>query len=323
MSQIVGVDVAKRSFDVAMPLLAGKYRTKAKLDNEAAGFKAFGAWLERHAGPGSWVVMEATGVYHEALAEYVHARGYRVCVLNPAQVSLYARSQLQRVKTDRVDAKLIAGYAQRHEDLLRPWQPDPPGVRRLRARVRRLQDLQEIEQMEANRLEVAEAGVRDSVEQLLGHVREQIAQTLKDIREHIDEDPDLRGRRDLLQSIPGVGEKTAALLMAECGDLRRFRNGKALTAFAGLNPRLQESGQYAGQVRISRTGAAQLRAGLYMPALAAMTHNPAVRALKQRLKARGKAGKQVVCAAMRKLLHIAYGVIKSGRPFDPKRAVAG
>ena len=142
------------------------------------------------------------------------------------------------------------------------------------------------------------------------------------MRDHIDQDPTLRGQSQLLVSIDGIGQKTAALLMAELGDARRFSDAAAATAFAGLNPRLQESGKHKGHVRISRLGSSRLRAGLYMPALASMTHNPAIRALKERVKSRGKTGKQIVCAAMRKLLCIAYGVLKSGQPFDPHRALA-
>lgn len=320
--QCVGVDAAKHSFDVALLQANGKYRTKAKLANEPAGFQVFQAWLQTHVRPDSWIVMEATGIYHEALAEFVHGLGYRVCVLNPAQVARYAQSQLQRVKTDPVDAKLIASYGQRHLDLLRPWQPEPPALKRLRALVRRLEDLQQILLMENNRLEVADPSVQASVQSVIAHIQVQITQTLQAIGDHIDQNPDLRQQRDLLTSIDGIGEKTAALLLAELGDPLRFDNAKAVTAFAGLNPRLHESGRHAGQVRISRVGSARLRAGLYMPALTSMTHNPAIRALKQRLKARGKTGKQIVCAAMRKLLHIAYGVLKSGQPFDIKRALA-
>lgn len=319
---VVGVDVAKHSFDIAVSLAAGKLRTRSKIANNAKGFKELDAWLEKHAGPAAWVIMEATGIYHEALAEHLHQRGYRVSVLNPARVLHYARSQLQRVKTDRVDAKLIALYGQRHADDLIAWQPEPPTQKQLRALVRRLEDLQEMRQMEANRLAVADDRVRSSIESVLAHIDKEIAATIKAISKHIDDDPDLRGRRDLLTSIDGISDRTAALLLSELGDPLRFPNARAVVAFAGLNPRLQQSGGHESASRISRTGSRRLRTGLYMPAIVAITHNAAVKALKDRLKARGKAGKQVICAAMRKLLHIAYGVLKSGRPFDPQLALA-
>lgn len=322
MSSIVGIDIAKHSVDIATLQANGKYRTKSKLANEAAGFQALQQWLAKYAEPRAWIVMEATGVYHEALAEYLHHLGYRVCVMNPAQIASYARSQLQRVKTDRVDAKLIADYGLRHMDKLRAWQPEPQAVRRLRALVRRLEDLKEIEQMELNRLAVSDASVQGSIRAVLQHVQEQIGETLKAIQDHIDSDPDLRGKRDLLVSIDGIGDKTAALLLAELGDPLKFKSARAITAFAGLNPKLQESGKYKGHVRISRMGSARLRCGLYMPAVASMIHNQAIKSLKERLRAQGKPGKQIVCAAMRKLLHIAYGVLKSGQPFDAQKALA-
>jgi transposase len=322
MSQVVGIDVAKHSFDIATLQINGKFRTKGKLSNDAQGFQVLQRWLSEHAQPDAWIVMEATGTYHEPLAEHLHGLGYRICVMNPARIASYAKSELQRVKTDRVDAKLLANYGYRHVDQLRAWQPDPPALRRLRALVRRLQDLKEIEQMERNRLEVSDASVQDSIRTLLGHLEGQIAETLKAIREHIDDDPDLRGRRDLLVSIDGIADRTAALLLAELGDPLRFEDARAVVAFAGLNPMLQQSGRHEGRVRISRLGSARLRAGLYMPAIVAMTHNPAIKALSDRLRARGKSGKQIICAAMRKLLHIAYGVLKSGECFDAQRALA-
>lgn len=322
MSSIVGIDIAKHSFDIAAVQANGKYRTKAKLANSAAGFRGLQEWLLKYGEPGAWVVMEATGIYHEGLAQYLHGLGYRVCVMNPAQIAHYASSQLQRVKTDKVDAKLIAEYGARHQDALRAWHPEPPAIRRLRALVRRLQDLQEIEQMERNRLDVADASVQDSIRSVLQHIERQITETRQAIQDHIDSDPDLRGKRDLLTSIDGIADKTAALLLAELGDPLQFTSARAIVAFAGLNPRLQDSGNHKGHVRISRIGSSRLRAGLYMPAVVSMSHNAAISALAKRLRARGKAGKQIVCAAMRKLLHIAYGVLKSGRPFDPKLALA-
>lgn len=323
MSTVVGIDIAKHTFDIATLQANGKHRTKARLANETKGFELLLQWLNKHAEPAAWIVMEATGIYHEALAQWLHERGYQVCVLNPAQTAFYARSQLQRVKTDKVDAKLIADYGHRHREELRAWKPELPSIKRLKALTHRLKDLQELEQMEQNRLDVtSDAKVTESIQSVLGHIRQQIADTLKAIKQHFDDHDDLRGQRDLLKSINGIADRTAALILAELGDIHRFDDSRAVSAFAGLNPRLQESGKYKGQTRISRMGSALLRGGLYMPAVSAMTCNPAIREMTKRLKAKGKSGKQIVCAAMRKLLCIAYGVIKSGQPFDPQLAIA-
>lgn len=322
MPCVIGIDIAKHTFDIATLQANGKYRTKAKLSNTPAGFKVLDDWLLKHAEPQAWIVMEATGIYHEALADHLHAGGYRISVLNPAQLASYAASQLQRVKTDRVDAKLIAAYGLRHADTLRPWQPEAPAIRQLRALVRRLHDLQEIAQMERNRLQVSEPRVQASIRSVLENVEQQIAATRQAIRDHIDDDPDLRNQRDLLVSIDGIADTTAALLLAELGDPLRFTDARAITAFAGLNPRLQESGKHKGHACISRQGSSRLRAGLYLPSVSALNSNEAIKAMKLRLEQRGKAGKQIVCAAMRKLLHIVYGVLKSGQPFDAQRALA-
>lgn len=322
MTCIVGIDIAKNTFDLATLQDNGKFRTKGGIPNQKAGFATLLGWLEKHASPDAWIVMEATGVYHEAVAEFLFKQGYQVSVVNPAQVASYARSQLQRVKTDKADAKLLAEYGKRHCDQLRPWQPDPPSVRQLRALVRRLEDLEEIQQMELNRLDVADKSVQESIHTLLQHLKQQIKETEQAIRRHIDDDPDLRGKKDLIVSIKGIGNKTAALLLSELGDPLRFHSARSLGAFAGVTPRLQESGQFRGRTLISRVGSVRLRAGLYMPAISAITHNPAIREQARRLRERGKAGKQIVCAAMRKLLGIVYGVLKSGLPFDATKALA-
>lgn len=323
MTIVVGIDIAKHTFDIATLQSNGKHRTKARLPNDLKGFAQLQQWLLKHAEPQAWIVMEATGIYHEALAEWLFKQGYRVCVLNPAQPAFYARSQLQRVKTDKVDAKLLADYGSRHLAELRTWQPEAPELRRLKALVHRLKDLQELEQIERNRLDVThDSKVRDSIQSVLDHVQRQTDATLKAIKQHFDDNDDLRGKRDLLTSIDGIADITAALLLAELGDIQRFDNSKAVTAFSGLNPRLQESGKYKGQTRISRMGSARLRAGLYMPAVSSLVHNQAICEMAERMRARGKAGKQIVCAAMRKLLCIAYGVLKSGKPFEPKLALA-
>lgn len=323
MTTVVGIDIAKHTFDIATLQSNGKHRTKAKLPNDPKGFELLQEWLLKHAEPQAWIVMEATGIYHEALAEWLFKQGYRICVLNPAQPAFYARSQLQRVKTDKVDAKLLADYGSRHLTELRSWQPEAPEIRRLKALVHRLKDLQELEQIEQNRLETTqESKVRDSIQSVLEHLQKQTDETLKAIKQHFDDNDDLRGKRDLLTSIDGIADRTAALLLAELGDIQRFDSSKAVTAFSGLNPRLQESGKYKGHVRISRMGSARLRAGLYMPAVSSLTHNQAIREMAERMRAKGKAGKQIVCAAMRKLLCIAYGVLKSGRPFEPALAIA-
>jgi transposase len=322
---IVGVDIAKKTFDVALPLDGpGKYRTKAKLSNDPLGFEAFFDWLRRHA-PGAAICMEATGIYHEALALALVQEGFVVYVINPAQIAAYARSELSRTKSDRTDAKLIARFGVAQTQLtrsLQPWVPPTPAQRRLRALVHRLNDLEGMRQMEANRLDVSEATVVPSIEQVIAALDAQILAVRKEIDDHIDSDPDLRRDRDLMISIPGIGQTTAAYLLGCLGDLRRFAQPGKLDAFVGLNPSIRESGQWKGKTTLSRLGNALLRAKLYMPAMVAVRYCARMQAFYERLTARGKPRKLALAAAMRKLLHIAWGVVRSGRPFDPELMLA-
>ncbi|MGH9929546.1 MAG: IS110 family transposase [Pyrinomonadaceae bacterium] len=323
MTSVVGVDIAKSLFDVATPLPSGKHRTRSKLANTLVGFKELEGWLEKHVEPGAVIVMEATGTYHEALAEHLYHLGYRVSVVNPAVIYHYRKSEMTRVKTDKVDAKLIADFANsKHEKPLRAWKPEPTARRRLRALLRRLDDLQEMLQMERNRLEVSDSRVQASIRSVISHLEHQIKETQRAIKQHIDDDPELRGKRDLMVTIDGIGEKTAAIILAEFGDPLDYDGPRAMVAFAGLNPQLADSGKFSGRSVISKTGPSRIRAAMYLPCVTAIKYNPAMAAMSVRLKANGKVGKQIVCAVMRKMLHIIYGVLKSGQPFDPKLAVA-
>ena len=315
---VVGIDVAKAKLDVACPITPGKYRTRANVANAPAGYQQLLAWLSLHAHSDAWIVMEATNVYHEALAACLYEHGYRVCVVNPAQVAAYGKSELSRIKTDKTDAKLIVRFGLSHQQQLRPWQPPTPAQRALVALTRRLDDLMELRQMESNRLDTADAAVQASVQAVLERLDEQIRATEAAIHDHIDNDPDLRRQRELLVSIKGIQHRTASRLLAELGDIHRFRDVREVVAFVGLNPALRQSGKWKGRVRISKVGSSILRAALYMPAVVAMQHNPPIRAMAERLKARGKPGLVIAIAAMRKLLHIAYGVLRSGLPFDPR-----
>lgn len=322
--QVIGIDVAKATFDIALPLTPGKYRTRAKISNDAAGWAQLLAWRDKHA-PNAAVGLEATGIYHQDLAEQLVAAGVTVYVVNPAQIKAYGQSELLRIKTDRTDAKLIARFFRSRllePRRLHPYVPPAPSERILRALVRRLDDLKQIRQMELNRLESSDAILASSIRAVVATLEQQIAEVEKAITDHINSDPDLRKRHDLLTSIPGIGDTTSAFLLACLGDLSQYSNVRQIVAHAGLNPAQRQSGKYAGKVRISRIGNALLRAKLYMPALVAKSHNPVLAAFAQQLATRGKPTKVILCALMRKLLHIVWGVLKSGKPFDSNKALA-
>ena len=312
----LGLDVSKLKFDACLSRDGGKFRHRV-FPNSPAGFAQLSAWLMKQTVERAHACLEATGTYGEALSTYLYEAGHTVSVINPAAIKAYGQSHLSRAKTDKADATLIARFCEER----RPpaWQPLPAEVRELQALARRLDSLVEMHGMEANRLGVA--GTQAVRESLAGHVAYldgEIARTQKLIRSHIDNHPGLRGQRDLLLSIPGIGETTAAKLLSEIMDVKLYRSARQLAAFAGLAPRLHESGSSVRRkARLSKTGAPRLRKALYFPALVAMKHNPQIKALGARLKDRGKCPMEVIGAAMRKLVHIAYGVLKSGKPFEP------
>lgn len=310
----VGIDIAKAYFDVAR-LADGKYRHK-KFANTPEGFALFAEWLAGFGTEAVHICMEATGAYSIPLAEFLVARGFHVSVVNPARIAAFGKSELSRAKTDKADAKLIARYAL----AMRPgaWTPPPLEIRELQALLRRLESLLEMRQMELNREDTAAPAVVGSIQAVLAALEQEIKAVREAIRRHIDNHPDLKRRAGLLESIPGVGTATAAWLLTLLSEHHGFAGAKQAAAFAGLAPRLRQSGQWAGQTKLSKTGDPMLRKALYMPMLSALTFNPAIRAFCLRLKANGKAGKAYVCAAMRKIIHIAFAILKSGKPFDPE-----
>ena len=316
---ILGIDVAKLKLDIAL-LNHGKFKSKV-FDNTPTGFRELIAWLvSKGVQPDcSHVCLEATGPYSEAVAIFLCDAGWAVSVVNPARVKGFAQGELARNKTDRADAALLARFcAAMRPDL---WTPPPAAWRELRAWVDRLQALKDMHQQELNRIEAHQASGQvalvNAVQQHIDWLAVQIKQLESDINDHIDRHPDLKRDAQLLHSIPGVGENTVAKVLAYAGDVRRFANAKALAAFIGVTPRQRLSGtSVKGRTMMSRTGHASLRKALYMPGMVARRHNPALKAFGDRLAATGLAPKAVIGACMRKLAHLIYGVINSGKPFD-------
>jgi transposase len=314
-THILGIDIAKHKFDVAL-ILNGKYKNKA-FDNNQAGFAALTGWLVQHQAVHVHACMEATGIYWEALATYLADAQHEVSVVNPAQLSAYAKSVLQRGKTDVQDARLIARFCERERPAL--WQPAPTSQRELLQLVRQLQHLNEAYQAEQNRLNTSTGAVHASIADTADFLVGQIKQLTAQIDQHIDQDPTLKQNRALLASIPGIGDKTAPWLLAYLGTGERFGRGKQAAAFAGLSPRPWQSGSsIQGKSRISKTGHTDLRRILFMPALATYGRKKAFLAFVTRLKDNGKTPKEIVVALMRKIITIAQAVLRSQTPFNPE-----
>lgn len=316
---VFGIDVSKRKLDTVL-IHEGKLKSKV-FDNTPSGHRTMLNWLEAHGAKAesSHICLEATGPYSEPVALAIATAGWKVSVVNPARVKGFAQSELTRNKNDQVDAALLARFCA----ALQPdaWTPPRPEWRELRAWVDRLDALKAMHQQEINRLEAHqisnEPALIASVHNHLAWLAREIANLERKIHDHIDHHPDLKHDAALLESIPGLGETTVAKILAYAGNIRRFANAKALAAFAGLTPRQRLSGSSVkGRTMISRTGHEDLRRALYMPGLVARRHNPTLKLFADRLAANGLSPKAVVGAVMRKLLHLAFGIINSGKPFD-------
>jgi transposase len=318
---IVGIDVSKETLDANC---AKGQRKQAKIfANSSDGWNLVLSWLKAMGSKQAHVCMEATGRHSLGVALALYDAGHVVSVVNPAQIRDFARTKLGRNKTDKVDAALIRDYAALFNPA--PWTPPSPAMRRLcelhTVRAGIIGSRTEWK----NRLG---SGLGDSTATGLAamtieHFTHQLETIDRAIGETIDQDAALRGRRDLLLSVNGVGETLAALLLVEMPEPEVLRRSGEMVAYAGLNPSHHRSGSSIDRpTRISKIGNATLRSSLYMPALSAMRYNPAVAALVARLKQAGRLKpKQIVVAAMRKLLVICFGVLKTGKPFDPAIAM--
>jgi transposase len=312
---IVGLDIAKAKVDVALRLPNGKWRSKV-VANTVAGFQELVLWLGKHDATRAHVCMEATGSYWEAIAEHLSDAGYAVSVVNPAQIKAYGAALGVRSKTDAADAKLIAEFCAARPPAL--WQAPPPAVRQLRALVARREALIELRIQETNRLEVAHDSVRASIEDVVNVLQEQIRQIEQRIRQHIDDDPTLKGQRDLLDSVPGLGDATIPILLGHYGGPVRFATARQAVAFAGLDVCHYESGSSVhGRPRLSKRGNSRLRKAMYMPALVSMRLTPWGKTFAARLAAAGKPKMVILGAIMRKLVQIAYAILRTGKKFDP------
>jgi transposase len=267
--------------------------------------------------------MESTGRYSLGIACALYEAGHIVSIVNPAQIRDFARTKLGRNKTDGVDAAHIREYCELFKP--KPWAPPSAAHRRLgelqTIRAGIVAGLTEWKNRKSS-------GMIDSVAQSLAnvtisHFTSQLRAVDEAIAQTIDNDSGLRRKRDLLLSINGVGETLAGVVMAELPGPDELRSSAEVVAYAGLNPRQHQSGTSIDRAtRISKIGNAVLRAALYMPAMSAMRYNPAIVALVGRLKSRGcLKPKQILVAAMRKLLVLCFGVLKTGKPFDPAIAM--
>ncbi len=311
---IIGIDVAKSKLDIALRRPDGKFRSKV-VPNTSDGFKKLSEWLIKQGAGNVHACMEATGIYHEPAAEFLADAGHTVSIVNPARIKAFGTASMVRTKTDKKDARLIARFCA--EKRPSAWDPPSETLRELRALVARRDALEAMRTQENNRKHVARAAVLEGIEKHLEYLENEIGHIDSEIKRKIDDDSDLKKQRKLLDSVPGLGPKTIPVLLSFFGGTLRFGNARQAAAYAGLDPKQHESGSSIRlKTRLSKTGHALLRKALYMPAMVAVNRTEWGRAFNSRLSANGKAPKVIICAMMRKLVHVAFGVLRSGEPFN-------
>lgn len=312
---VLGVDVGKDDFFCT--LIDGDRQASKKFNNTVRGFEQLAAWLRNRGARKVHACLEATGGWSDPIADYLQDRGHLVSIVNPLQIKAFGQSELSRSKTDKADAALIARFclAMKPE----PWNPPTAQEKRLRQLVRRRRALVEARVAERNRLDAPDMdNVRASIVSSLAFLDAEIASLDKQIKETIDGDEDLRGKRSLIESIGGVGPGTSATLLAETPHIESFPTAKALAAFAGVCPQIRQSGTSVSTSRVTRIGNRSIRRVLYMAALAAMRSNPVIQAFAQRLSERHKHKRQIIVAVMHKLVILIFGVLKTKQPFNPQ-----
>lgn len=308
--KFVGIDVSKAALDVhGLPV-----GSPSRFDNTAEG-RAKLLSLLPPAGA-SLSVVEATGGYERNLVTEAITAGHHIAVVNPRQVRDFAKALGLLAKTDRIDAAVIARFAEMTRPVPEGYDERQEQLRELIVRRRQLMDHRTAEK---NRCEMAHSKlVRKSVLKLIEALNKDLKRIEKAILQLVESNDDWRGRFERMKSVPGVGEQTAATLMAELPELGRL-NRQQVAALVGVAPFNRDSGQFQGR-RTIWGGRSSVRNVLYMAALTAKKHNPVIRAFAARLLAKGKPPKLVLTACMRKLLVILNAMLRSGESWGPRLA---
>jgi len=320
---VIGIDVSKAKLDCAWLKEDNKVKTKV-VSNQLEGWKELRHWAEKQTGNDTkelHFVMEATGIYHENLANWLYDSGAKVSIANPAHVKYYAKSVGGRSKNDKKDSIVLARYGIKEQPLL--WQPAPQEMRVLKALLTRLDAVERDLQREKNRQEKAlvsdiPASVLASMSSMIEHFEEERKSLEKLIDDHIKAHKNLKENKALLESIPRVGKVVAGRMFMLLGT-HQFKDAHQCAAYLGLVPVQKESGSsLRGRSQLAKNGNKTVRAKLYMATVTATRYNPDIKAQYERLTQKGKSKMSALGAAMRKLVHICFGVIKHQQPYQPQ-----
>ncbi|WP_321283916.1 IS110 family transposase [uncultured Vibrio sp.] len=322
----LGIDVAKAKIDCCLLKDPVNSKRKSKtFTNNKVGFSKLLEWIDKMNIPlaNLHAIMEGTGVYHERAALALTNAGATVSIVNPAQVKDFGRGIAVRTKTDRMDSLVLARYG----EMLQPpaWTPPPQEAKVLKALLARREAIAQDLRRELNRQEKAEVAdtpelICQSLDDSIQFLQKQLDKIQKDIDDHINTHPNLRRDYELLISIPGVGQRVGNNLLSVIHS-QKFDSAEQLAAYLGLVPVERQSGtSLLGKARLSKAGPPRIRAVLYMAAVVATRRNPHVNALYERLLAKNKSKMAAIGAAMRKLVHLCFGVLKNQLPYQANYA---
>jgi transposase len=305
----IGIDVAKAALDLHF-LPSGQTHSLA---NNPTGHRQLRKLLP--APEACRIVLEATGGYERLLVADLIDAGFHVAVVNPKRVRDFARALGLAAKTDRLDARVLALFAEKVQPA--PAQKTPEKQAEIQQLVARRRQLIDLRVMESNRLEVTRSkAARKSIEAVLKTLQRQIESIEEALETLVQSDDEWRQKTELVQSVPGLGGVTATTLVADVPELGKL-NRQQISALVGLAPYNRDSGQHQGKRSIGG-GRKSVRSVLYMAALAARRCNPVIKAFADRLAQHGKPFKVVLTACMRKLLVIVNSLVKSGQAWNPQ-----
>lgn len=324
--QSVGIDVSSQTLEVRL----GTRRTDNRLaytrcwsfPNTRKGFTNLLEWVSEHTSrTGLWFIMEATGVYYEELAYFLHQQGLQVCVLVARRAKHYVKGLPVKSKTDAIDARVLARYGLERRP--QRWQPGCRRLRQIKALLRERQQLKGQRTQLKNRLHAArrawqhpESSLR-RLEDHIAHINEYIIQINRQLEALWQSEQTLAEPIRCIGEITGLGQQSVLQVIAETNGFALIRNRNQLASYAGLDVALNQSGSRQGTAKISKQGNVHIRRALYMPALTASRHNQALRAFYQRLVERHPNHKKIaLVAVMRKLLLLIYSLWKSGQAYD-------
>ena len=344
VKQNAGIDVSKDTFDVAFSYLTADFKTVVvstrKFSSTAKGFQQLQDWVKGKQQHESAVhfTMEATGVYYEGLAYFLHEKGHlvHVCcakckhVVLPNKAHRYAQSLGLKSKTDKIDSRTLAqmlALCAAHVGLereLRLWLPVSPSLLALKQLTRERDALVRCKTDVANQLHAYRHQAKPNKativrsKKTISFLEGQITQIDKDIKTfactvpstRVNKDKELKTKMDFLLSIPGIGLVSATTIVAETNGFATFESIKQLTSYAGLDVKISESGTWKGKSKISKQGNSHIRKVLYMPALSKIVHDKKTKLFYERLKEKKGVGMIAVVAIMRKLLGLMYTLWK-------------